>query len=180
MIHKVLLIFGIFLTVVIPNVYPTRSCIDPPDVELRMRSTPFSSQTHVTGLIGSGSAGIRGNANINRSDMQLNISRDDAYEMDMERAACPWEYVRNYDPNRRPEVLLEARCRFRGCGNRTSGCTCHCVYIYVNVLHKTRCDVTSGWNVYDPSIERLCVGCVCEQEPSSIELNRNPSSHTRN
>lgn len=79
-------------------------------------------------------------------------------------STCPWHYVMNYDPNRRPETLVEAKCNcrpHRSCLNGIRNSHCSPIIYNVWVLRKYACDVTTGVYLYRRSLEPIVIGCTC-------------------
>ena len=77
-------------------------------------------------------------------------------------SSCPHHYVMNEDPNRRPKVLLEAKCNCdesQPCLNGQPGTRCMPVKYYINVLRKNGCDGSSF--TYTQTVEPITVGCTC-------------------
>ena len=77
-------------------------------------------------------------------------------------STCPHHYVINYDPNRRPTTLLEAKCNCNGhmnCLNGDEGSRCVPVKYYTHVLRKSGCD--GHYYTYTKTVEPITVGCTC-------------------
>lgn len=77
-------------------------------------------------------------------------------------SSCPHHYVTNYDENRRPERLLEAKCNCdetMPCLDGVVGSRCIPVKYYLTVLRKNGCH--RGSYTYTKTIESITVGCTC-------------------
>ena len=86
-----------------------------------------------------------------------------------ERSLCPWHYVINYDADRYPQSLTEARRDTRHCAKCTfvslNEAECQAVRYKVPVIYKTdRCD-TEGYYEYDFVYHKLIVGYACRKVP---------------
>ncbi|XP_056016772.1 interleukin 17-like protein [Ostrea edulis] len=92
------------------------------------------------------------------------------------KSTCPWHFVKNVDPNRRPKTIIEAQCSFSCCKrsartccdlNNAPGCTrCQPIYYYVHVLRRTGCDVTTRRYTYENKLEKITAGCTCIRNPN--------------
>ena len=70
---------------------------------------------------------------------------------------CKWNFIRNIDPNRRPEVLIEAVCACPSPAN-SRGLSCYPVTQYVMVYRRTGCVL--GVYVYEKIWEPVRIACV--------------------
>ncbi|PVD32982.1 hypothetical protein C0Q70_08430 [Pomacea canaliculata] len=71
---------------------------------------------------------------------------------------CPVTWVFNYDSDRFPDTLVEARCKRCERGSMT-GFTCRPVYYYTKVLRKGNCDRETGVYSYEPVYEQVSISC---------------------
>jgi len=78
-------------------------------------------------------------------------------------SVCRWHYVLNFDVNRRPQSLIEARCncKHHQCAGSLPGSRCVPVFYYARVLRKAGCDVSTRTFVYRHTTEPIAVGCTC-------------------
>ena len=77
-------------------------------------------------------------------------------------SSCPYHYVINNDPNRRPQSLLEVKCNCNEnspCLNGGEGSRCVPVRYFINVWRKTGCDGVHF--TYTRTVEQITVGCTC-------------------
>ena len=77
-------------------------------------------------------------------------------------STCPHHYVMNYDENRRPKKLIEAKCNCdqnTPCLNGTETFRCMPVKYNITVLRKNGC--SGGIHTYTTAIESITVGCTC-------------------
>ncbi|XP_070200450.1 uncharacterized protein [Littorina saxatilis] len=81
---------------------------------------------------------------------------------------CPTYSTVNSDVNRYPRILMETQCRCRQCrgistttynGNAVIP-SCEGVFHSVRVLRRTRC--VSGVYQYQPTWEKIQIGCACK------------------
>ena len=72
-------------------------------------------------------------------------------------STCKWIYIRNIDPNRKPEVLIEAECACSSPANVRHQ-SCYPVTQHVMVFRRTRCVL--GTYVYERIWEPVRVACV--------------------
>ncbi|XP_045173729.2 interleukin-17F-like [Mercenaria mercenaria] len=74
---------------------------------------------------------------------------------------CPWRYVLNHDPNRRPETIIEAKCNCRRgpCIDEVENSRCEPVKYNIRILRKYGCE--NGKYQYKLTMERITVGCTC-------------------
>ena len=82
---------------------------------------------------------------------------------------CPHHYVINYDTNRRPKRILEAKCNCnleKRCLNGNKHSRCVPVKYYTNVLRKSGCDSKRQKFTYKHVIEAITVGCTCAYQPN--------------
>ena len=107
---------------------------------------------------------IRYSTNIQRTKIQGKYGFDQcAWQPGSQyNSTCPHHYVINYDKNRRPKTLVEAKCNC----NLSTPClggaeTSRCVPIkyYISVLRKDGC--AGGVYTYTPTTESINVGCTC-------------------
>lgn len=94
------------------------------------------------------------------------------------KSTCPWHYVRNFDPNRRPKTLIEAQCSTSCCERSTHTCCslndgpgcsrCQPIHYYVHVLRRTGCDVRTRTYIYETKLERILAGCTCIRIPDAF------------
>ena len=85
-------------------------------------------------------------------------------------STCPWSFVRNIDPNRKPEVLIEANC---ACQSPTheQGQTCYPVTQYLMVYRRIYCEL--GIYHYERIWEPVVVACTAGLKQKSTILNGN-------
>ena len=77
-------------------------------------------------------------------------------------SSCPHHYVLNYDANRRPKKLVEAKCncdKNTPCLNGTETSRCVPVKYYITVLRKNGC--SGNTTTYTKAVEPITVGCTC-------------------
>lgn len=72
-------------------------------------------------------------------------------------ALCPFSYYRNYDVNRVPRTLLEARCTCEEPG--LAGTLCQEVVYHVRVVRRSGCGA-DGYFTYRAVYEPVSVACV--------------------
>ena len=82
-------------------------------------------------------------------------------------SSCPHHYVLNYDENRRPKELVEAKCN---CVNSTVSSRCVPVKYYITVLRKNGC--SGNTFTYTEAVEPITVGCTCAYQ-LPVDLNSN-------
>lgn len=78
------------------------------------------------------------------------------------QSTCPWHFVKNIDPNRRPRTIIEAHCSTSCCRRSSESCCadgirpgCSCcqpIYYYVYVLRRTGCDVVTRMFTYETKL----------------------------
>ncbi|XP_046559992.1 interleukin 17-like protein [Haliotis rubra] len=75
-------------------------------------------------------------------------------------STCPHYTVLNYDPNRIPQLVFEARCRCKTCLTETGSSKGQCkpVYYYRHVLQK---DTNKAKECYFRKVKAFSVGCHC-------------------
>ena len=88
-------------------------------------------------------------------------------------SSCPHHYVLNYDENRRPNTLIEAKCNCdenTPCLNGTETSRCVPVKYYITVLRKNGCRVDGKYS-YTTAIEPITVGCTCAYPQPMVLTN---------
>ena len=78
---------------------------------------------------------------------------------------CPHHYVVNYDPNRRPKTLMEAKCNCSEnmrCLNGGERSRCVPIKYFIYVMRKNGCH--KGLYTYRQTVEPITVGCTCAHE----------------
>ena len=80
-----------------------------------------------------------------------------------DQSLCPWYNVMNYDPDRYPSYLIEARCKCTTCTgiDPSSGAACQPVYYNVPVLRRSYSCLPNGQYKYDKGWQKITVGCTC-------------------
>jgi len=80
-----------------------------------------------------------------------------------DQSLCPWYNVVNYDPDRYPVELVEARCKCSTCigVDSASGAGCQPLYYNVPVLRRSNTCLTNGRYKYDKGWQKILVGCTC-------------------
>ncbi|XP_067667621.1 uncharacterized protein [Haliotis asinina] len=75
-------------------------------------------------------------------------------------STCPHYTMLNFDPNRIPQLVFEARCRCKTCLTATGNSKGQCkpVYYYRHVLQK---DTTKDEECYFRKVKAFSVGCHC-------------------
>ena len=92
-------------------------------------------------------------------------------------STCPHHYVINYDPNRQPKRILEAKCNCNEnmrCLNGRRGSRCVPVKYYINVIRKSGCERPGNVFTYSHVVEAITVGCTCAY-PYVVSSERNVS-----
>lgn len=94
------------------------------------------------------------------------------------QSTCPWHFVKNIDPNRRPRTIIEAQCSTSCCRRSSESCCadgirpgcsrCQPIYYYVHVLRRTGCDVVTRMFTYETKLERVVAGCTCVKIPDAL------------
>ena len=77
-------------------------------------------------------------------------------------STCSHHYIINYDPNRRPTTIFEARCNCNEtmrCLDGDQGSRCVPIIYYTHVLRKSGCD--GKHFTYKQIVEPVTVGCTC-------------------
>ena len=100
------------------------------------------------------SHGNRGQGRVQRTIDDLNL--------------CPVRYVRNYDPNRRPSLIIESECLCSVPLNEP-GLSCYPVTQYVKVYRRVGCQL--GVYDYDLFWEPVRVTCVAGFKIPSTNLD---------
>ena len=88
-------------------------------------------------------------------------------------SSCPHHYELNYDENRRPKELIEAKCNCdenTPCLNSTETSRCLPVKYYITVLRKNGC--SGNTSTYTKAVEPITVGCTCAYQ-LPVVLNSN-------
>ena len=85
-----------------------------------------------------------------------------------DQSLCPWYNVMNYDPDRYPSYLIEARCKCKTCTgiDPGSGAGCQPVYYNIPVLRRSTSCLANGQYKYDKGWQRITVGCTCAMASS--------------
>ena len=83
-------------------------------------------------------------------------------------ATCPWTFVRNIDPNRKPEVLIEAKCACTSPANDVNQ-ICYSVTQYMMVYRRTHCYL--GMYQYKRVWEPVIVACTAGMKLTPTRLN---------
>jgi len=144
------------------------TCIEPDDLETRFYGNMHeSSYMLLTPSRHRHSADINFYKHVRRTYILGNTSctiTDDRPQVSSQMVypSCPWHYVLNVDPNRRPTELVEAKCN---CRNRCLGAhgnsKCQPVKYFVKVLRKYGCDYDTMTFLYREAIEAINAGCTC-------------------
>jgi len=96
------------------------------------------------------------------------ISQLSAKQNVQDRSLCPWYNVMNYDPDRYPSILIEARCKCTTCTgvDPGSGAGCQPVYYNVPVLRRSDKCLPNGQYQYNKGWQKITVGCTCSMASS--------------
>ena len=80
-----------------------------------------------------------------------------------DQSLCPWYNVMNYDPDRYPSALIEARCKCETCTgiDPGSGAGCQPVYYNVPVLRRSDSCQSNGQYKYTKGWQKIVIGCTC-------------------
>lgn len=95
--------------------------------------------------------------NIKLTDIDNQVLNSNVYLT--QRSSCPWKFVKNFDVNRIPNEIYEAKCRTSTClSSGIEGCIqqrCEEVKYFTWVKRKT------GPSRYEKMLEPISVGCTC-------------------
>ena len=86
----------------------------------------------------------------------------------MDRSTCPWYLEMNYDNQRFPKTLVNARCKCRRClAPNSNGAGCQPTVIRIKVLRRELSKsglplCSNGTALYGNTWETIAVGCTCE------------------
>jgi hypothetical protein len=85
-----------------------------------------------------------------------------------DQSLCPWYNVMNYDPDRYPSYLIEARCKCKTCTgiDPGSGAGCQSVYYNIPVLRRSTNCLSNGQYKYNNGWQKITVGCTCSMASS--------------
>ena len=106
-----------------------------------------------------------------------------AYSPLSQRSSCPWTFVRNFDPNREPKEIYEAKCITNTClSQNMEGCLeqrCeevkHFTWVKRITGERTTSDNSKKY-IYEKILEPVSIGCTCAcymHTASFINSNRN-------
>ena len=88
-------------------------------------------------------------------------------------SSCPHHFMLNFNENRRPKVLIEAKCNCdenTPCLNGTKASRCVPLKYYITVLRKNGC--SGDTSTYTKAVEPITVGCTCAyQLPMDLDGN---------
>ena len=83
-----------------------------------------------------------------------------------DRSTCPWYLYREYDEERYPRVLMQAKCKCTqsciGSDSKVRG-RCERVFTHVPVLYR-RLNKTTNLYEYDHHFARVATGCTCARK----------------
>ncbi|XP_022092409.1 interleukin-17B-like [Acanthaster planci] len=84
------------------------------------------------------------------------------------RSTCPFEYITNFERERIPAAIQEARCLCDGCldpytGEQSPDLTCQPIRYSMQVLRKSTTSPINGFEMYSLSQEEITVGCACSR-----------------
>ena len=83
------------------------------------------------------------------------------------RSTCPYEYITNFNRDRIPAVIQEARCLCDGCldpyGGQSLETTCQPIKYSMQVLRKSTTSPINGFEMYSLELEEIAVGCACSR-----------------
>ena len=162
------LVYNVLL--VIPQSFSRsfRRCIEP---ELDYRSSMNREPLHESFLMMEPAVSmtydVEAFVNIRRTELDGELGYDQCTWQTGYRynSTCPHHYVINFDPNRRPERLLEVKCncgKNQRCLNGAEGSWCAPITYSMYVLRKNGCD--HGVYTYTQTVEQITVGCTCVHE----------------
>ncbi|KAK2144146.1 hypothetical protein LSH36_781g00000, partial [Paralvinella palmiformis] len=85
-----------------------------------------------------------------------------------DQSLCPWYNVMNYDPDRYPSNLIEARCKCTTCTgvDPGSGAGCQPIYYNLPVLRRSNNCLPNGQYIYNKGWQKITVGCTCSMASS--------------
>lgn len=83
-------------------------------------------------------------------------------DRDYDRGVCPWYYDMTYDPNRKPSIMLDAKCRCPGDSRLNNTCFCERMQMAVPVLKRE--NRKKRWQA---TVEQVGVSCMCKIPISS-------------
>lgn len=80
---------------------------------------------------------------------------------------CPHYLEMQYDENRIPNIIIQAKCRCKQCLhiNKSHSSRCEQMKYYTRVYRVTGCDENTGFYTYEEVWEPVAVGCQCKIRP---------------
>ncbi|XP_038057596.1 interleukin-17D-like [Patiria miniata] len=84
------------------------------------------------------------------------------------RSTCPFEYLTNYDRDRIPAAIQEARCLCDGCldaytGQQSPDLVCQPIRYAMQVMRKSPTTPINGFEMYSLTTQDITVGCACSR-----------------